>query len=63
MDQYEAVLNADTIDIFNYVTGKAEAPAALQGPMLSRLQAWAASKPLGVGPTGYADAKKKTNMT
>ena len=22
MDQYEAILNAETIDIFNYVTGK-----------------------------------------
>lgn len=38
MDQYEALLNAETIDIFNYVTGKAEAPEAIKSPLLDRLQ-------------------------
>ena len=63
MDQYEAILNQETIDIFNFVTGKDEAPAELHGAVLDRLQEWAKSAPLGSSPEEYAMAKKTSNMT
>ena len=31
LDQYEALLNQETIDIFNYVTGKENAPQVIVG--------------------------------
>ena len=63
MDQYEDILNAETIDIFNYVTGKEEPPRALRTPLLTRLQVWAAANPLGSTPESYAKAKTESNMT
>mmetsp|Transcript_58798 Transcript_58798/g.133100 ORF Transcript_58798/g.133100 Transcript_58798/m.133100 type:complete len:187 (+) Transcript_58798:97-657(+) len=63
MDQYEDILNQETIDIFNFVTGKEEPPLELRTPLLERLREWAASKPLGKTPADYAKAKEKANMT
>ena len=63
MDEYEAILNQETIDIFNFVTGKDEAPPELHGAVLDRLQEWAKSAPLGSSPEEYAMAKKTSNMT
>lgn len=63
MDQYEALLNQETIDIFNFVTGKEDPPAELQGPVLEKLRDWAASQPLGQTPEAYASAKETANMT
>ena len=63
MDEYEAILNQETIDIFNFVTGKDEAPEEIQGAVLDRLQEWAQSAPLGSSPGDYAEAKKVNNMT
>ena len=63
LDEYEAILNQETIDIFNFVTGKDEAPEEIQGAVLDRLQEWAQSAPLGSSPGDYAEAKKVNNMT
>lgn len=57
--QYESILNAETIDIFNYVSGKDEVPPALDTPMMARLQEFAKSSPIGkADPEAYAAAKK-----
>jgi succinate dehydrogenase assembly factor 2 len=43
LDEYEAVLNQETIDIFNFVNGKDEPPATLKNnAILKRLQVKAA---------------------
>lgn len=38
MDSYEDILNLETVDIFNFVTGNAEPPAFVDTPMMARLQ-------------------------
>ena len=63
MDEYEAILNQETIDILNFVTGKDEAPEEIRGAVLDGLQEWAKSAPLGTSPGDYAHAKKVNNMT
>lgn len=38
MDSYEDILNLETVDIFNFVTGNADPPAFVDTPMMARLQ-------------------------
>lgn len=38
MDSYEDILNLETVDIFNFVTGNAEPPSFVDTLMLARLQ-------------------------
>lgn len=38
MDSYEDILNLETVDIFNFITGNADPPAFVDTPMLARLQ-------------------------
>lgn len=38
MDRYEDILNLETVDIFNFITGNAEPPAFVDTPMMARLQ-------------------------
>jgi len=35
LDQYEAILNQETLDIFNCVTGKEDPPKELRYPLLT----------------------------
>lgn len=57
--QYEDILNQETIDIFNYISGKDEIPEHLQTPMMDRLQAYCRSSPLGKASVeGFAANKK-----
>lgn len=57
--QFERILGAETIDIYNYVSGKDEVPEELRGSVMDDLQAWAASAPLGkASPEGYAKVKR-----
>jgi len=63
MDEYEAILNCETIDIFNFVTAKDPVPPSLDTPMMARLQQFSRESPLGVGLRAYADAKTKSNLT
>mmetsp|Transcript_20083 Transcript_20083/g.25957 ORF Transcript_20083/g.25957 Transcript_20083/m.25957 type:complete len:171 (-) Transcript_20083:542-1054(-) len=41
MDQYEDIINQETLDIYNYVTAKTQVPAWLDTPMMKRLQKYA----------------------
>lgn len=63
MDEYEKILNMETIDIFNYVNGKDEPPEEINNSMLKRLQEYAMSAPLGKASTeGYAAAKARAGL-
>ena len=58
--QFEAILNCETLDIFNMVTKQMAVPQVLQTPMMNRLQEYAATSPAGhASPTMYAKLKSK----
>ena len=63
MDEYEAILNQETIDIFEYVTAKKAPPADIDTGMMRNLQDWAAGSPVGTSPESYAQSKDSANMT
>ena len=55
LDQYERILNLETVDLFNLVAGLLEPPEELRGPVLDKLLAYAKSSPLGqADPAKYA---------
>ncbi|RLN92945.1 hypothetical protein BBJ28_00003340 [Nothophytophthora sp. Chile5] len=59
LQQYEDILNEETIDIFNYISGKSVVPERLDTPMMQRLQDYCLSSPLGKASTeGFAKNKK-----
>jgi succinate dehydrogenase assembly factor 2 len=64
LDEYEALLNQETIDIFQIVNGQQEPPPELQGSkILAQLQAYAAAAPFGKASVqGYEAMKDKTNL-
>ena len=55
--QYEDILNEETIDIFNFITGKQDVPEHIDTPVLKQLQAYCMENPLGTTPEEYAAAK------
>lgn len=59
LKEYERILNAETIDLYNYVTGKEKPPPHLDGPVMQRLIQFSLSAPLGkADPEAYAKAKR-----
>lgn len=64
LDEYETLLNQETIDIFQIVNGQKEAPPELVGSqVLARLQEYAVSAPFGKASVqGYEEVKDKTGM-
>jgi succinate dehydrogenase assembly factor 2 len=63
LDEYETILNEETIDIFNYITGKDELPPRLQNLALMKdLQAYALKSNV-FDPERYAEIKKTNNLT
>ncbi|KAF4319672.1 hypothetical protein BBO99_00006311 [Phytophthora kernoviae] len=59
LQQYEDILNEETIDIFNYISGKSSVPERLDTPMMERLQEYCLTSPLGKASLeGFADNKK-----
>lgn len=64
LDEYEALLNQETIDIFQIVNGQQSPPRELAGSkVLARLQAYAESAPFGkASAQGYEAVKDKTNL-
>lgn len=65
--EYERILNMETLDIFNLITGthertadNKEIPAEVKGEILNRLQAYALTSPAGeADPESYAKLKTK----
>jgi succinate dehydrogenase assembly factor 2 len=59
LQQYEDILNQETIDIFNFVSGKDAIPDEINTPVMKRLQEYAFSSPLGKASIeGFAANKK-----
>mmetsp|Transcript_13611 Transcript_13611/g.19224 ORF Transcript_13611/g.19224 Transcript_13611/m.19224 type:complete len:184 (-) Transcript_13611:59-610(-) len=63
MNEYERIINSETLDIFHYISGTKPVPDKLDTPMMKRLQEYALSSPLGNCPKGYADAKRISRLT
>ena len=63
LDEYETILNEETIDIFNYITGKDALPDRLKDLTLMKdLQAYALRSKV-FDPIRYAEIKKTSNLT
>ncbi len=41
LNQYEALLNCETLDILNYITGKEDAPEGVKSDILDKLKRFA----------------------
>ena len=59
LTEYEAILNEETIDIFNFITKKEPVPQELCSDVMDLVQAWCANNPLGTTPEQYADVKRQ----
>ncbi len=63
LDDYDTVLKEETIDIFNFITGKDPLPDRLKDlPVMAQLQAYAYSSKVYL-PKDYEAMKVKANLT
>lgn len=63
LDEYELLLKEETIDIYNYVSGKDELPPHLADlGIMKRVQKYALVGNMDT-PEGYEQVKKDTNLT
>lgn len=63
LDEYEAILNLETIDIYNFVNGKDTPPAELQTEIMRRLQEYAMGSPFGKADAqSYEEIKDRTGL-
>lgn len=53
---YERILNSETLDLYNYVSGKDAVPAELEGPVMDQLRAFVDSRPI-MTPEAYKKVK------
>ena len=58
--EYESILNKETIDLYNYATGKQSLPDDLRGSkVMGMIQEFVNTSPLGkADPAAYAEVKK-----
>eukprot|EP00428_Durinskia_dybowskii_P075010 CAMPEP_0170412596 /NCGR_PEP_ID=MMETSP0117_2-20130122/31059_1 /TAXON_ID=400756 /ORGANISM="Durinskia baltica, Strain CSIRO CS-38" /LENGTH=168 /DNA_ID=CAMNT_0010670309 /DNA_START=68 /DNA_END=574 /DNA_ORIENTATION=- len=63
LDEYELILNEETIDIFNFITGKDALPPRLENlSLMKELQAYALKSKV-FDPERYEEIKKTSNLT
>jgi succinate dehydrogenase assembly factor 2 len=62
LEQYERILNQETIDIYNIITKQIPPPPGVDSPVLRILQDYASSKPFGANKETYATMKAKANL-
>ena len=63
LDEYEVLLKEETIDIYNYVSGKDELPPHLRDlKVMHMLKDYALVRNMA-SPEGYASVKKDANLT
>lgn len=67
LDQFEDFVNLETIDIYNVITLRLDAPEEMKredgNGVVERIQVWARSSPLGKAePEKYSDVKKNSNL-
>ena len=62
LDEYEIILNVETIDVYNYISGKDQLPEHLAGlSVMKKLQNYALTKNMA-SPEDYESVKKRTNL-
>lgn len=63
LDEYEVLLKEETIDIYNYISGKDALPPHLQNlSVMKKLQGYAMTRNMA-NPEDYEAVKKETNLT
>mmetsp|Transcript_57059 Transcript_57059/g.66672 ORF Transcript_57059/g.66672 Transcript_57059/m.66672 type:complete len:214 (-) Transcript_57059:145-786(-) len=66
MDEFERFVNLETIDIYNFLTFRADIPDKFldeECGVVKNIQEWAKKSPLGkASPSDYAAAKKDNNL-
>mmetsp|Transcript_23403 Transcript_23403/g.32795 ORF Transcript_23403/g.32795 Transcript_23403/m.32795 type:complete len:195 (+) Transcript_23403:81-665(+) len=67
LDEFEAFVNMETIDIYNIITLRMDLPEKLKSPegnsVAERIQAWARDSPLGrADPDTYKKVKTENNL-
>lgn len=67
LDQYEAFVNMETIDIYNVITLRLDVPEDMKreggNGVVERIQMWARDSPLGkANPEKYASIKAEKNL-
>ena len=67
LDQFEAFVNMETIDIYNIITLRLDVPEELKTPdgsgVVERIQEWARNSPLGrADPDKYKEVKTNNNL-
>mmetsp|Transcript_15390 Transcript_15390/g.42579 ORF Transcript_15390/g.42579 Transcript_15390/m.42579 type:complete len:197 (-) Transcript_15390:1232-1822(-) len=68
LDQFEAFVNMETIDIYNVITLRLDVPEDMKradgNGVVERIQEWARSHPLGkADPQKYREVKTESNLT
>ena len=58
LEDYELILNQETLDIYNFIIERDELPEELNTPVMQILRDFAANHPIGKDPDGYFNAKK-----
>eukprot|EP00607_Mallomonas_marina_P001143 CAMPEP_0182430790 /NCGR_PEP_ID=MMETSP1167-20130531/43374_1 /TAXON_ID=2988 /ORGANISM="Mallomonas Sp, Strain CCMP3275" /LENGTH=166 /DNA_ID=CAMNT_0024616271 /DNA_START=81 /DNA_END=581 /DNA_ORIENTATION=- len=63
LDQYDAILEEETIDIFNYMSGQQPLPSHLaELPLMEKLRKYSYAKNIK-GPMNYRSVKEEANLT
>jgi len=67
LNQFEAFVNMETIDIYNVITLRTDVPDEMKrsdgSGVVERIQEWARSSPLGKGdPDKYSSVKRANNL-
>ena len=63
LDEYEIVLNLETIDAYNYISGKDVLPDHVKNlSVMKQLQRYAMTRNMA-SPESYEEVKKRTNLT
>ena len=65
LNDYEVLLNHETVDIYNFINGLTEAPLIIKdSPVFKRIQTYAQGITSETStPNSYAAIKRKTNLT
>ena len=63
LDEMDIILTVETIDVYNYISGKDALPEHLRNlSAMKKLQAYALRRTMAT-PDSYRDAKVKNNLT
>jgi succinate dehydrogenase flavin-adding protein (antitoxin of CptAB toxin-antitoxin module) len=63
LDEFEAFVNLETIDIYNIITLRIDIPDEVRSSVVERIQAWARDSPLGrADPAAYEKVKADANL-